>query len=826
MGTLLNDLVYGIRILAKSKSFTLVAVISLALGIGANSAIFSLLDKLVIRSLPVENPQQLVTLTYTSDNPRGGGISTNFGYLDYADYRDHNEVFSGLISYFQAAFSLSNNGQTERVYGMVVSGNYFSVLGVNASLGRTFLPEEDKTPDTHPVAVISRGLWQRRYGADPAIIGKSINLNGHLFTVVGIAPGEFTGTIRGFTADIYVPIMVVDQAIPSFDIDSTLTKHMLRWLYVMGRLKPGVTRQRAEVAMTTLSAQLLQDGRIANAGKYAPKFILQDGSKGFPRLLNDISYSVLIMMAAVALVLLIACANVANLLLARASVRRREIAIRVAVGASRSRLIRQLLTESLLLSLLGGSFGMLLAYLLSSYLSSFTPPNSYPPLTLDSRIDLRSLLFTVALSFLTGIVFGLLPALQASKLDLVTALKDDSQSNWRGSRKFTLRNVLVAGQIALSVVVLINAGLCVRSLQKLNAIDPGFQPSKILVMSMDLELNGYDETRGHQFYSSLLDLVAEKPGVEAATLGVVVPLTDGVMARGIGVEGYKPGPNEIVWVDFNLVGPDYFRTLGTPLLRGRDFNKQDDANSQPVAVVNEAFVKRYVSDGDPMSKHLNIRSRPSMNPMTQIVGVVKDSRNQKLTEETKPAMFLPLSQRYSSPVTLHVRTANDPRKMIANLRDVVRSLDQNLPVYGIQTLEDQKDSSLYSSRMAAILLTCFGLLAVLLAAIGLYGVMSYLVGGRTREIGIRMALGAQRQDVLRLVMTDGLWVVVVGLLVGLGGAFACTRLASAFLYGITATDPVTFVSISILLAAVALIANYVPARRALRVDPMSALRVE
>jgi predicted permease len=812
METLLKDVRYGFRMLVKSPGLTIVAVISLALGIGANTAIFTLVDKLLLRALPVEQPEQLVTIaSYNGEN-------TSFSYPLYVDYRDRNDVFSGIMAYSSTAFSLSDEGQTERVIGCLVTGNYFSVLGVNPARGRFFLPDEDQTPGSHPVAVLSYGLWKRHFNLDPAAINKTISLNNFTFTIIGVAPAEFTGVVRGTSPEIYVPMMMQTEAMPSWT--GALTSRNMSWLEMIGRLNPDVTRQQAQAALAVTSDQIAQD----NPTNVSRDIVLGDGSKGQDYMVQDVSRPLLWLMLIVGLVLLIACANVANLLLARATARRKEIAIRLAVGAARGRLIRQLLTESVLLSLLGGALGLIVARWLTDLLISFQPPNTF---SLDASLDKRVLGFSLALSLLTGIIFGLAPAFQASKPDLVSALKDETSPGGR-RRRLSLRNLLVVGQVALSLVVLISAGLCVRSLQKLVAIDAGFEPARVMVMSLDLARNGYKQPQGEQFYSQMVERVSALPGVESVSFGAIVPLGGGGMRRSVRIEGYVPPPDTPpLNFNMNIIAPNYFQTLGMPLVRGRDFGPQDRGGAQKVVIVNETVARRFWPDQEAVGKRLNFGGgggRP--DDFLEIIGVVKDSKYRSLTEESQTAMFLPMAQNYNANMALHVRTAGEAKTLLAAVRREVQSLDQNLPVYNVKTLAEQKANSLYVARLAATLSGFFGAIALLLAAVGIYGVMAYSVSRRTREIGIRMALGAGRSQVMKLVMGEGIVLVALGLALGLGATFSVTRMMASLLYAVSATDPVTFIIIPIILLGVALGACFVPARRATKVDPMVALRYE
>jgi predicted permease len=811
-----QDLRFGLRMLFKNKAVTVVAVLSLSLGIGANTAIFSLVDRLLVRPLPVEEPERLVTF----NKGAAPDLFDKFTYPDFADYRDQNEVFDGLVCFVETALNLSERGQTERVHALQVSGNYFSALRVTPALGRGFLLEEERAPDSPPVAVLSYGLWRRRFGADPSVVGREITLNGQGYTVVGVAPAEFTGTIRGAAPDIYAPIKPENN------------RHKY-WLLLMGRLKPGVNREQAQAAMNVLGPQIARHyPRPDGSPRSEPPFFLEDGSQGHAYLLGKLSFPLKMLTGIVALVLLIACANVANLLLARARTRRKEIAIRMAIGAGRGRLVRQLLTESLLLAALGGGLGLWLAGPIGKLLASFTPPvgrGFSTPLSLEGGLDARVLVFTICLSLLAGIIFGLAPALRASRTGLVAALKDGA-GDGPGLRRFNPRKLLVVAQVALSFLVLIGAGLCVRSLQRLQAIDAGFDPDRTLVMSLNLGLSGYDEARGQIFYQQLVGRVTGLPGVESASLAQLTPLSDDLLTRSTAIEGYQPQPGEKMESFFyNVVAPRYFETLRTPMVSGRDFTPQDRAGAPQVVIINETLARRYFPDGDALGKRLIFgayRGAPIPLQHLEIVGVVKDSKYMDLTEQPRRMMFLPLAQSYRPEMRLHVRAAQDPAAMIAAVRREAQKLDANLPVYNIKTLEEQKDRSLYTARMAATLLSVFGGLALLLASVGLYGVMAYVVGQRRREIGVRLALGARRRDIFGLVIKEGMATVAAGVALGLAGAIAGTRLLSAFLYGVETTDAATFIGVALLLAAVALLANYLPARRAAQTDPMKALRAE
>ena len=834
METLWQDLRYGFRVLRASPGFTAVAVLSLALGIGANTSIFTVVNAALLRPLPVNEPDRLVfAFNGTQANP----YSTS-AYLDYLEYRDKNEVFSDLVTYSIITVSARADDQSDLISGLIVSGNFFDLLGLRAALGRTFTTEEDKTPNTHPVAVISHGLWERRFGGDTQVIGQQIALNGHAFTVVGVTPAGFNGPEILENNDIYVPIMMQALVRPprggfSGDMNpDLLSRRGNRWLKMIGRLKPGVSLEQAQAGMTTIAAGLAQAYPESNRNTIATLFpVSKIDPQGYPQLVSVAG----LLLAVVGIVLLIACANVANLLLARASARRREIAVRLAMGASRSRLVRQLLTESLLISLAGGVAGLLLALWTIDVLKSATPPDGIFSFTLDYRLDGRVLAFTFALSLATGVIFGLAPALQSSRPDLVPALKDEASAAVQGHRRFNLRNALVVAQVALSLVLLIGAGLFLRSLNNAQAIDPGFAADKILDAQLNINLLRYTKAQGQQFYGQVIERIEALPGVESASLARIVPMSGGGRNSGFLIQGQqRPDnvnrsdstglPDNAYTVNANVVGLSYFSTMGIPLLQGRDFNAQDNENAPLAVIVNDALARRYFAGEDALGQRVSFRG--ANGPWSEIVGIVRDSKYRTLGENPRPTAYVPLAQNHETGMTLHVRTLGNPLSVAATVRREAQALDPNLAVTNVQSLSDVVGASLFAARMGAVLLAIFGFLALLLAAIGLYGVMSYTVSRRTREIGIRMALGAGTGNVLRLVLKEGLALVGGGVAAGLIVAAAATRLLASFLYGVSPLDATTFVAIPLVLALVALLASYLPARRAVKVDPMVALRYE
>jgi putative ABC transport system permease protein len=829
-----QDARYGLRILRASPGFAAVAIISLALGIGANTSIFSVVNASLLRPLPVNDPDHLA-FVFNGTRTRPYGVTS---YPDYVDYRDKNDVFSHLLAYGSITMSARIDDQTELISGLLVSGNFFDALGVHPQPGRSFLPDEDSTPGSHPVVVISHSLWQRRFGGEPKTVGSQLALNGHQFTIVGVAPAGFSGPEVFETNDIYVPAMMQAVVRPprggySGEMNpDLLSKRRARWLRMIGRLKPGVSIEQAQSAISTLASQLEQAYPEEDSETTATLFAV---NKVDPQAYDQLVSIAGLLLAVVAMVLLIACANVANLLLARASARRREIAVRLAMGASRIRLVRQLLTESVILSLGGGVGGLILAVWTVDLLKSAPPPSGMFAFTLDYKLDVRVLAFTIALSLATALIFGLAPALQASRPDLVPALKGEASAIGPGRRRFRLRNVLVAAQVALSLVLLIGAGLFLRSLNNAQAIDPGFDAARILDANLNINLLRYTKAQGQQFYREVIERVEALPGVESATLARVVPMSGGGRTSSLMIEG-RQGPDTVTrsegtneqetpqTVNTNVVGLKYFETMGISLLKGRDFTAQDVETAPPVAIANEAFARHYFEGEEMIGKRASLRG--PRGPYIQIVGLARDSKYRTIGESPRPTIYVPLAQNHETGMTLHVRTSGNPTGIAAAVRREVQSLDRDLAVTGLQSLDDVLAGALFAARMGAVLLSIFGLLALLLAAVGLYGVMSYSVSRRTREIGIRIALGADRGRVYGLVLKQGMSLVAIGVAGGLIVAGAVTRLLTSFLYGVSALDAATFLAVPVVLGLVALLATYVPARRAAKVDPMVALRYE
>jgi putative ABC transport system permease protein len=818
MDTLWQDLRYGIRMLFKNPFVTAVAVLSLALGIGANSTIFSLVNAVLLKPLPAERPDRLVRLHSILPD---GSRSLQISYPNYIDYRDQNQVFSGLVAVSLTAFTLGADGQTDQILGETVSGNYFTVLGIRAAPGRVFMPEEDR-PGGHPVAVVSHGLWQRRFAADPALVGKIVDLNGDSFTVVGLASKEFTGTFAGAVVDVWVPMMQTSAMRGS----GALTDRNKASLQAIGRLRDEVNMDQAQAGMSTLVRQIEQAYPDADKGG---GITLVEATLLHGSLRSAASGFFGIVMALVALVLLIACANIANLLLARAMGRRREIATRLAMGASRFRIIRQFITESLIVTLLGGAVGILIATWVSALLMRFNPI-PFVPLRFDLSVDSRVLLFTLLISLLIGLLLGLAPALQASKPDLVPALKDDSGTVCGSQRRSRLFSMFVIAQVAMSLALLFSAGLFLQSLRNASSLDPGFDPKNALAMDIDLDSKGLSNEQGLQFYRSLVERIRSLPEARSVTLANLAPLDIATQKRGVIIEGHEPPPGQpALRLSFNRVDIAYFQTLGIPLVSGRDFNDRDKAGSAGVVIINENMAKRFWPGVDPIGKQFVLASEAKQDApemRLEVIGVAKDVKYRTLGEEAQPHMYLPFLQHYDPSMALLVKTAGDPAAMIGTVQREVQKQDAEVQGFFARTLIQHMAFSLMPARLAAALLAVFGLLALLLATVGIYGTISYAVSQRTHEIGLRMALGAQRSDILKLILGHGLAMTLIGIAVGVGASFALARLLSSLLFGVSPTDPLTIAGVALLLSAVGLLACYIPARRATRIDPMVALRYE
>jgi predicted permease len=798
---MLPDIRYALRGFRRSPGFAVVAVVSLALGIGANTGIFNLVNAALLRRLPVRDPKRLVVFTISSPDRFGGSF---VGPEQYRQIRDKNTVLEGFAAFTGAPMTLSGNGVAEFTVGQRVSANYFETLGVSALIGRVFGPDEDSVPKGPPTCVISYGLWLRRFGGDTGAIGRVIQINGQPVTVLGVTPKDFTGFDQGAQTDITVPLSSAD----SFG------------LRAFGRLKPGMSVAQAQAQLDVIYHQVQPQGRRSNRLSDA-RVVLRLGSQGMGGLRIKYERPLLMLLAVVGLVLLIACANIGNLLMARASGRERETAIRLALGAGRRRLVRQLLAESLLLTIGGAALGLVLAYFADHALVALAPGGvGGTPLILDVSLDWRVLLFTGGVAVLVTMLVGLAPAIQATRPDMGPYLK--GETGVPAPRRFSLANALVVVQIAVSLVLLIGAGLFLRSLHNLKSVDPGFDPEQMVLLTVEPALSGYSQVAGRTFIETLVERARNLRGVVAVSPGLISPLSGDFSMGLISVPGYVPQPNERPEISTNWVGPDYFQTLKTPLITGRVFTNED-GQANNVAIINQKAAAHFWPHEDPIGKHVRIgRSAADF----EIVGVVRDVKSESLRADAEASVYFPFRQNQRPHMTLHARVAGNATPVVSALMSEIHRLDPNLAASNVTTMAAQLDSTIALDRLMATLMALFGVLAVVLAAVGLYGVMAFGVAARTREIGIRMALGAGSGRVLRQILLESAVLTVIGIGLGVPGALWASRGVSSLLYGLSATDTQTFAALAFGLAGIALGAAWIPARTATRVDPMVALRYE
>lgn len=815
MDVFLQDLRYTMRILIKNPAYSLLAILTLGLGIGGNATIFSWCEGIVLKPLGGAADQNRIVAVAGVRQP--GDRCCTFTYPDYKDFNEHNSVFDGILAAELAEINLSSGGDPVRIAGQTVSWNYFKVLGIKPLLGRFFLPEEDEAPLTSPVSVISYGLWQRRYGGDPNIVGKTQILNNRNFTIIGVAPEDFIGTFTGFAIDIWTPIMMEQTFYAGGDRTKNTDDF---WLEGFGRLKPGVSVQRAQEQLNSISLQIQkQFPTELHRGFTLKLYPLSQTPFG----LSDTLTPVLGMsLAVVIVVLLIACANLAGLVLARSLARGQEIAVRMAIGASRARLVRQTLTESMLLSLLGGVLGLFIAYLLKGALGAFFPANAIS-ITMQGKMDSRVVIVTAGITVLTGLVFGLVPALQSSRGNLVSSLKLKQGAVASGSGRSWVRSGLVALQIALSLVLLIGAMLFFQSIRNTQKVNYGFSPNHILTANVDLFSSGYDAERGKVFYQQFLSKVASLPGVQSATYAWRLPMTPRLPAYvPVTVPGYNaPSEKDRPYAEHNRVGPNYIKTMGLQLIAGRDFTELDVESAPTVSIINETMAHRYWPNQNAIGQRVQ-----ALGKWTEIVGVVKDAKYHTVSENPHPYIYLPIFQFHDTLCAVVLRTAGDPNQLIQPLQTTAREMNSRLLIFDMRSLLTYMGFSTFSQRIASTLLAIFGSLALLLASMGIYGVVSLGVAQRVHEIGIRMALGSQRSAILGLILRQGLIMAAIGLVLGLIAAFASTRFIANQIYGISPTDPVTFTGITFLLLVIAMVASLVPASRASRVDPLKSLREE
>jgi predicted permease len=865
MRHLFPDLRYAFRGLARSPLFTSVALLSIALGIGANTAIFTLVDEVLLRQLPVKDPGQLVLFNGARNHYGNNSGGNMLSFPMYEDFRDDfvergtapalprvslkvangapaPKIFSGMFARRAVAMNVGVDGQTERVPGELVSGTYFQVLGVRAALGRLITQDDDKRGDG-PVAVLSYDYWRTRFGADPKVVGQIVTVNNNKLTIIGVSQAGFDGVDIGYVPGIRVPLLMKAQMTPNWD---DVDNRRSRWVNVFGRLKPGVTREQAKAALQPYFHGILEqevlDAAFSGTTSYTRQEFLKgqvdlfEAAQGRSPIRQQLSQPLWLLLAIVGGVLLIACANVASLLIARATSRQKEIAVRLALGASRGRIVGQLLVESVLLAGVGGVLGLVIASWTTKFLLGFLPVSDTPHV-ISGSIDSRVLVFNFVLSLATGLLFGLVPALRSTKPNLAPTLKDTVGAVVGGGGGVRLRKGLVIAQVTVSVLLLISAGLFIRSLRNLRTLDLGLKTENLIAFNLSPTLNGYTPLRSKQFEKQVRDRVSGVPGVSGVAFAQMGLLEGNEWDSSMSVEGYEAKPGESMNPYCNAVSPGYFRTLSIPLVAGRDFDDRDarfepaDPKAQlpsyKVAIVNESYAKHYFGDRSPLGRHIGFGINPGTKTPIEIVGVVKDSKYTGVRDEIPLQVFFAFMENDSAGGTvMYVRTTNQPDAAFGAIRQVVRQLDTNIPIYNLRTMDHQMDQSLLNDRLIATLSTAFGVLATLLAVIGLYGVMAYTVARRTREIGVRMALGAVPGDVIWLVMRDVLVLVGSGLVLGLIAASALSRFVSSQLYGVSGSDPLTMAGACVVLALVAAIAGYIPARRATRVNPVLALRYE
>src|SRR6266542_421501 len=813
MGTFWQDIRYGIRMLLKAPSVSVVATIALALGIGANTAIFSVVNAVLLRPLPFANSEQLMNV-WETDSTRGY-VRGSASYPNFVDWREQNHVFERMASYHDNDFIMTGRGESTRLQGAVVNADLFPLLGVTPVIGRGFLPDEDKPGESGRVVVLSQGLFQKRFNSNPNIVNQTVVLDGKSYTIVGVMPGAFQFPVQKEPVELWTTV-----ALDREGKEPITDERGAHYMNVIARLKPGVSKEQAQAEMTSISARLEQqypDKDLHKSSRIEPTL---------EALVGDIRPALLILLGAVGCVLLIACANVANLLLARAMVRHKEMAIRSALGASRLRVVRQLLTESVLLSLAGGALGLLLAVWWSDLLVTLGKQNI--PRALQVGLDWRVLGFTLLVSVFTGVVFGLVPAIHSSKTELTEALKEGGRGSGEGARRNRIRGVLVVSELAIAVVLLVGAGLLIQSLWRLQLVSPGFESQNLLTFVVGIPEVKYPTEKQAQFYRDLVARVESLPGVRSASSVIPLPLNGDAFSISFETEGRPVAKGNQPSADFFAIGDGYFKTLGVSVLQGRDFNGRDNKQAPPVIIVNQAFARKFFPNEDPIGKRIKpgISTDTDKPAMREIVGVVSDVRNRNLSSELRAGYFVPAAQIPFNQMTMVVRTTNDPHIVITAVQNEVHAMDRELPVFNVNTMDEYIAATVAAPRFNATLLVIFSAVALVLTIVGLYGVMSYSVAQRTNEIGIRMALGAQTRDVMRLIVSQGFKLVLVGLAIGLAGAFALMRVIASLLFGVTTKDPLTFAAVAVLLAVVALLACYIPARRATRLDPLSALRYE
>jgi predicted permease len=813
VSTLIADIRYSFRSLLKSPGLTLAAVLSLGLGIGANTTIFTWVQAVLFRPIPLAADPSTIRIASMENRE---GQSRSWSYPNFVDFRDRTKMMD-VVAQDDRTFNIAVDDTAERAWGGLVSGNYFDVIGVRPAAGRFFTAKDDVTPGGHPVAVLSYSLWQRRFAGDPSMVGKQVTINNTPITIIGIAPEGFIGSFLGVATAAWVPMAMQKEMMGG----DTMNQRGNGWFQTIVRLKPGVSPQQAQAEASSIMAQLEQEYRDFNDGRRLRIVQTWEAPFGAGTVLAPLLGVLSIL---VALVLVIACANVANLLLSKAVSRRREVAVRLSLGASRARLIRQLLTESFMLAGVAGLIGVVMAYWTMDVIMAFVPPVDMP-IDLGLRMDGTTLVFALVVSMVTGLVFGLAPALQASGSQTINALKEEGRSGSGGRTTGKLRGALVVAQVAVCLVLLVGATLFLRSFLAAQSLSPGFDASHVVTASMDMFPSGYTGDRHREFQRRAIEAVSAIPGIQSAAFGSRLPLGfGGNNSTSVGVEGYVPRENEEIVINYSTIGPKYFETMGIPIRQGREYDDTDTLQSPRTLVINESMARRYWPQGNALGG--KIRLGPNL---AEVIGIVADSKYSSINERPLPQLFFPMSRSETSTLRVFAKAVGDPAPMVAEIRNAIRSIDATLPVYDARTLNEHMQIAVFAQRMAADLLGAMGVLALLLAAIGLYGVMAYAVSQRTQELGIRLALGASPGSLLGMVVRQGMTLTTIGLAIGLAlalGAFGSIGAVRTLLPGISPLDPITFISVPVVLGLIALLASWIPGRRAGKVDPLVALRYE
>ncbi|HEY1937078.1 MAG TPA: ABC transporter permease [Candidatus Angelobacter sp.] len=825
MNNIGQDIRYALRSLRKSPAFAVIAIITLALGIGANTAIFTVINAVFFHPIPVKDPARLMEV-FTVDQRRFFGLTNNFfptGYPNAQDIQQRAQSFDGMTIYafLFAQVSMTVNGQPSQYFAQLSSANYFDVLGVHAQLGRTFRPEEDRGLGSGPVVVLNHGFWERVFASNPNVIGQSVLLNGQGFTIIGVAPKGFQGTSVIGGPDMWIPMSMHDQVLNGLNKTFFNERRFLGFSMV-GRLKDGVRPEQAKSELTTIASDLEKAFPLANKGRiFTLQPLLESSIAANQR--DQFKRAGIMMMAVVGIVLVIACFNIANLLLARAAGRKREISIRVAIGASRSRIVTQLLTEAMVLAISGGSLGLGLASLGRDLMWRFRPPQ-LPADGMDISLDWHVMAFTFLVAIGTGLLFGMAPALQSSRPDLVSELKERAGGDLRKGRRFGIRDILISLQVAICLVALVGAGLFLLSLRNAREMDPGFDTNNLAMLSFDLGALNYDPARSREFQRRALEAAQNAPGIRSAALSNTIPLFIGGFGRTLFREGEDSNNGQGGHVaQISEISPEYFKTMGIPLVRGQEFDSTVREDSPRVTIINETAARQIWPNEDPIGKRFKFFKDTDF---TKVIGIARDSKYNTLGEEARPYMYVPLIQTTETSVTVFFRTQGDPRSALSTVRTEVQAMDRNLPITNVWPIGEVISQSLWASSFGASLLAVFAMIAMALCAVGIYGVVGYSVGQRIREFGIRLALGAQPRDVLMMVLKHSAMIMAFGLSAGLIIAFLLARLVVTFLYGVNTNSPLAFVAMAAVLALVGVFAAYIPARRAAKVDPMVALHYE